>query len=152
MAPDDEARPRILEPLDPQETEEPPPILEEEELVPDVIADPPSGEMDVDLPGSIPEDVPELKEGVPGEVSFLGRKIFRRHHGSNHLYFGLDPGYLRSCLDEFAIQKPVSKLPPLERRMSEFLKRGKEMDEPLSPSAHERYRRVLGRLAGASLS
>ena len=94
----------------------------------------------------------ELKEGMPGEVSFLGRKIFRRHHGSNHLYFGLDPGYLRSCWDEFSIQKPVSKLPPLERRMSEFLKRGKEMDEPLSPSAHERYRRVLGRLAWASLS
>ena len=94
----------------------------------------------------------ELKEGMPGEVSFLGRKIFRRHHGSNHLYFGLDPGYLRSCWDEFSIQKPVSKLPPLERRMSEFLKRGKEMEEPLSPSAHERYRRVLGRLAWASLS
>ena len=94
----------------------------------------------------------ELKEGMPGEVSFLGRKIFRRHHGSNHLYFGLDPGYLRSCWDEFSIQKPVSKLPPLERCMSEFLKRGKEMEEPLSPSAHERYRRVLGRLAWASLS
>ena len=94
----------------------------------------------------------ELKEGMPGEVSFLGRKIFRRHHGSNHIYFGLDPGYLLSCWDEFSIQKPVSKLPPLERRMSEFLKRGKEMDEPLSPSAHERYRRVLGRLAWASLS
>ena len=46
----------------------------------------------------------------------------------------------------------MSKLPPLERRMSEFLKRGKEMEEPLSPSAHERYRRVLGRLAWASLS
>ena len=60
--------------------------------------------------------------------------------------------WILSCLDEFAIQKPVSKLPPLERRMSEFLKRGKEMDEPLSPSAHERYRRVLGRLAWASLS
>ena len=94
----------------------------------------------------------ELKEGVPGEVSFLGRKIFRGHHGFNHLYFGLDPGYLRSCWDEFSIQKPVSKLPSLERRMSEFLKRGKEMDEPLSPSAHERYRRVLGRLAWPSLS
>ena len=63
LAPDDEARPRILEPLDPQETEEPPPILEEEELVPDVIADPPSaGEMDVDLPGSIPEDVPDPED------------------------------------------------------------------------------------------
>ena len=59
----------------------------------------------------------ELKEGMPGEVSFLGRNIFRRRHGSNHLYFGLDPGYLRSCWDEFSIQKPVSKLPPLERRM-----------------------------------
>ena len=94
----------------------------------------------------------ELKEGMPGEVSFSGRKIFRRHHGSNHPHFGLDPGYLRSCWDEFSIQKPVSKLPPLERRMSEFLKRGKEMDEPLSPSAHERYRRVLGRLAWASLT
>ena len=42
LAPDDEARPRILEPLDPQETEESPPILQEEELVPDMIADPPS--------------------------------------------------------------------------------------------------------------
>ena len=94
----------------------------------------------------------ELKEGMPGEVSFIGRKIFRRHHGSNHLYFGLDPGYLRSCWDEFSIQKPASKLPPLERHMSEFLKRGKEMEEPLSPLAHERYRRVLGRLAWASLS
>ena len=57
LALDDEARPRILEPLDPQETEEPPPIVEEEELVPDVMADPPSaGDMDVDLPGSVREE------------------------------------------------------------------------------------------------
>ena len=63
LALDDEARPRILEPLDPQETEEPPPIVEEEELVPDVIADPPSaGDMDVDLPGSVREDVPDLED------------------------------------------------------------------------------------------
>ena len=58
------ARPRILEPLDPQETEEPPPIVEEEELVPDVMADPPSaGDMDVDLPGSVREDVPDWSYG-----------------------------------------------------------------------------------------
>ena len=63
LALDNEARPRILEPLDPQETEEPPPIVEEEELVPDVMADPPSaGDMDVDLPDSVREDVPNLED------------------------------------------------------------------------------------------
>ena len=63
MAPDDEARPRILEPLDPNEAEEPPPILEEEEMVPDASTDlPAAGEMDVDLPGSMPEDVPDFED------------------------------------------------------------------------------------------
>ena len=60
LAPDDEARPRILEPLDPNE--EPPPIVEEE-LVPDAVDGPPAArEMDVDLPGSVPEDVPDLED------------------------------------------------------------------------------------------
>ena len=75
MAPDDEARPRILEPLDPQESEEPPPILEEEELVPDVIADPPSaGEMDVDVPGAIQEDVDDL-ENMELTDSLIGHMV-----------------------------------------------------------------------------
>ena len=50
LAPDDEARPRKLEPV-------------EEELVPDAVDGPPAaGEMDVDLPGSVPEDVPDLED------------------------------------------------------------------------------------------
>ena len=32
----------------------------------------------------------ELLEGKPGEVSFLGRRIFRRKPGEPCVYFGLD--------------------------------------------------------------
>ena len=58
-----------------QETEEPPPIVEEKELVLDVIADPPSaGDVDVDLPGSVREDVPDL-EDMELTDSLIGRMV-----------------------------------------------------------------------------
>ena len=92
----------------------------------------------------------ELLEGKPGEVSFLGRRIFRKKTGEPCVYFGLDAKYLRSCCEEYGITKVAPKLPPLERRYADLIKKGQ--DTPLTPEAHERYRRTLGRLAWASLS
>ena len=93
-----------------------------------------------------------LPEGGPGELTFLGRRIFRRHWGDNSLFFGLEESYLKACWQEFGIDKATIKLPSLERRMADLLKREGPNTEKLSPAAHERYRRVLGRLAWASLS
>ncbi|CAE6945832.1 unnamed protein product [Symbiodinium sp. CCMP2592] len=92
----------------------------------------------------------ELIQDCPGEVSFLGRRIFRRKKGERTVYFGLDEQYLSSCCEEYGITKPAPKLPSLERRYAELLKKGQT--EPISPAAHERYRRTLGRLAWAALS
>ncbi|CAE7695720.1 unnamed protein product [Symbiodinium pilosum] len=65
----------------------------------------------------------ELFEKQPGEVSFLGRRIFRRRKGDNRVYFGLDSKYLESCCEEYNISKSSAKLPPLERRYAELLKK-----------------------------
>ena len=92
----------------------------------------------------------ELLQDCPGEVSFLGRRIFRRKKGERAVYFGLDEQYLSSCCEEYGITKPAPKLPSLERRYAELLKKGQT--ELISPAAHERYRRTLGRLAWAALS
>ena len=46
--------------------------------------------------------------------------------------------------------KPRPKLTSLEKRYAELLKNGQT--EAISPSAHERYRRTLARLAWAALS
>ena len=92
----------------------------------------------------------ELLQDCPGEVSFLGRRIFRRKKGERAVYFGLDEQYLNSCCEEYGITKPAPKLPSLERRYAELLKKGQT--ELISPAAHERYRRTLGRLAWAALS
>ena len=93
----------------------------------------------------------ELLEDSPGEVSFFGRRVFRQQKGDRRVYFGLDQQYLGSCCEEFGITKPSPKLPSLEKRYyNELLKKGQT--ELVSPSAHERYRRTLGRLAWAALS
>ena len=92
----------------------------------------------------------ELLEDIPGEVSFLGRRIFRRRGGDRRVYFGLAANYLDSCCEEFGITKPSPKLVSLEKRYAELLKKG--LTEAISPAAHERYRRTLGRLAWAALS
>ena len=92
----------------------------------------------------------ELLEDSPGEVSFLGRRIFRRRGGDRRVYFGLAANYLDSCCEEFGITKPSPKLVSLEKRYAELLKKG--LTEAISPAAHERYRRTLGRLAWAALS
>ena len=92
----------------------------------------------------------ELLKDSPGEVSFLGRRVFRQQKGDRRVYFGLDQQYLGSCCEEFGITKPSPKLPSLEKRYNELLKKGQT--ELVSPSAHERYRRTLGRLAWAALS
>ena len=89
----------------------------------------------------------ELLEDSPGEVSFLGRRIFRRRGGERRVYFGLAENYLDSCCEEFGITKPSPKLVSLEKRYAELLKKG--LTEAIS---HERYRRTLGRLAWAALS
>ena len=66
--------------------------------------------------------------------------------GKNAVMFGLEPAYLWSCCEEFQISKGTLKLPTLEK----ITKRDKST--PLSPEAHDRYRRVLGKLAWASLT
>ena len=91
----------------------------------------------------------ELHENCAGEVSFLGRRIFR-NKGEKRVYFGLDAKYLDSCCEEYGITKPNPKLPSLEKRYSDLIKKGQT--EKISPAAHEKYRRTLGRLAWAALS
>ena len=60
-----------------------------------------------------------IEEGCEGEVTFLGRKIFRTKEmaGKNAVIFGLEPAYLWSCCEEFQItqgtvqlHKPVASL------------------------------------------
>ena len=89
-----------------------------------------------------------IEEGCEGEVTFLGRKIFRTKEmaGKNAVMFGLEPAYLWSCCEEFQISKGTLKLPTLEK-----ITKG-DKSTPLSPEAHDRYRRVLGKLAWASLT
>ena len=84
----------------------------------------------------------ELLEDSPREVSFLGRRIFRRRGGERRVYFGLAENYLDSCCEEFGITKPSPKLVSLEKRYAELLKKG--LTEAISPAAHERYRRTPG--------
>ena len=93
-----------------------------------------------------------IAEHKAGEVSFLGRKVFRtkEFEGTNVIFFGLSPEYLESCCKEFKITKGTDKLPSLERLVRDFEKKG--TPEKLSPEAHDRYRRVLGKLAWASLT
>ena len=89
-----------------------------------------------------------IEEGREGEVTFLGRKIFRTKEmaGQNAVMFGVEPAYLWSCCEEFQITKGTLKLPTLEK-----ITKG-DKSTPLSPEAHDRYRRVLGKLAWASLT
>ena len=93
-----------------------------------------------------------IEEHRPGEVSFLGRRIFRTKacEGSNVIFFGLDPHYLEGCCTEFQIKKGTTKLPSLERLVREFERKGPS--ERLAPEAHDRFRRVLGKLAWSSLT
>ena len=93
-----------------------------------------------------------IAEHKAGEVSFLGRKVFRtkEFEGTNVIFFGFSPEYLESCCEEFKITKGTDKLPSLERLVRDFEKKG--TPEKLSPEAHDRYRRVLGKLAWASLT
>ena len=93
-----------------------------------------------------------IEEHRPGEVSFLGRRIFRTKacEGSNVIFFGLDPHYLEGCCTEFQIKKGTTKLPSLERLVREFERKGPS--ERLTPEAHDRFRRVLGKLAWSSLT
>ena len=91
----------------------------------------------------------EIPEHGAGEVSFLGRRIFRRS-GDKRVYFGLDSKYLDTCCSEYNITKPSPKLPSLEKRYSDLVRKGQT--EKISPAAHEKYRRTLGRLAWAALS
>ena len=80
-----------------------------------------------------------IQEGCEGEVTFLGRKIFwtKEMAGKNAVMFGLEPAYLWSCCEESQITKGTLKLPTLEK-----ITKG-EKSIPLSPEAHDRYRRVL---------
>ena len=89
-----------------------------------------------------------IEEGCEGEVTFLGRKIFRTKEmaGKNAVMFGLEPAYLWSCCEEFQISTGTLKLPTLEKITKS------DKSTPLSPEAHDRYRRVLGKLAWASLT
>ena len=54
-----------------------------------------------------------IVEHKAGEVSFLGRRVFRTKEcqGTNVIFFGLSPEYLDSCCEEFQITKGTDKLP-----------------------------------------
>ena len=63
-----------------------------------------------------------------GSLKFLGRVISRRA-SSPSLVMQVDPSYMDAACEEFGIKVP------------------KGVESPISPEAHSRYRRVLGRLA-----
>ena len=78
-----------------------------------------------------------------GSLKFLGRVISRRA-GSPSLVMQVDPSYMDAACEEFGIKVPKGVVGPPDIKpnleaMSE--------ESPISPEAHSRYRRVLGRLA-----
>ena len=64
-----------------------------------------------------------IEEGREGEVTFLGRKIFRTKEmaGQNAVMFGLEPAYLWSCCEEFQITHTVNLLIVLSCSGFEFV-------------------------------
>ena len=73
-----------------------------------------------------------------GSLKFLGRVISRR------LVMQVDPSYMDAACEEFGIKVPKGVVGPPDIKPN--LEATSE-ESPISPEAHSRYRRVLGRLA-----
>ena len=84
-----------------------------------------------------------LEPKKPSVISFLGRNIYQKEDGS--LFFGLKPGMLKSCAEEYQITKSA-KLPKLERLWMNA------KATPITHEAYQRYRRVLGKLSWMALT
>ena len=78
-----------------------------------------------------------------GSLKFLGRVISRRT-GSPSLVMQVDPSYMDAACEEFGIKVPKGVVGPPDIKPN--LEATSE-ESPISPEAHSRYRRVLGRLA-----
>ena len=78
-----------------------------------------------------------------GSLKFLGRVISRRA-SSPSLVMQVDPSYMDAACEEFGIKVPKGVVGPPDIKPS--LEATSE-ESPISPEAHSRYRRVLGRLA-----
>ena len=78
-----------------------------------------------------------------GSLKFLGRVISRRA-GSPSLVMQVDPSYMDAACEEFGIKVPkgVVGRPDIKPNLE-----ATSEESPISPEAHSRYRRVLGRLA-----
>ena len=84
-----------------------------------------------------------LLPGQQSVISFLGRNIYQKKDGA--LYFGLKPGMLQGCAEEYQISKGA-KLPKLERLWTSV------ESTPITHDAYQRYRRVLGKLSWLALT
>ena len=78
-----------------------------------------------------------------GSLKFLGRVISRRA-SSPSLVMQVDPSYMDAACEEFGIKVPKGVVGPPHIKPSLEATSG---ESPISPEAHSRYRRVLGRLA-----
>ena len=78
-----------------------------------------------------------------GSLKFLGRVISRRA-GSPSLVMQVDPSYMDAACEEFGIKVPKGVVGPPDIKPN--LEATSE-ESAISPEAHSRYRRVLGRLA-----
>ena len=78
-----------------------------------------------------------------GSLKFLGRVISRRA-SSPSLVMQVDPSHMDAACEEFGIKVPKGVVGPPDIKPS--LEATSE-ESPISPEAHSRYRRVLGRLA-----
>ena len=84
-----------------------------------------------------------LEPGKASVIAFLGRNIYQKKDGS--LFFGLKPGMLKSCAEEYKITKEA-KLPKLERLWKSL------EEKPITQEAYQRSRRVLGKLSWIALT
>ena len=82
------------------------------------------------------------KEGG-GSLKFLGRMISRQS-GSPTLVMQVDASYMDGACEDFGIKVPkgVASPPDIKPSLEATVE-----ESPISPEAHSRYRRVLGRLA-----
>ena len=78
-----------------------------------------------------------------GSLKFFGRMISRQS-GSLSLVMQVDSSYMDGACEEFGIKVPkgVASPPDIKPSLEATVE-----ESPISPEAHSRYRRVLGRLA-----
>ena len=76
-----------------------------------------------------------------GSLKFLGRTIFREK-GNPSLHLFVDENYLNSAFEEYGITRGSSAFPDIRSMIEQTVK-----ESQVSTEAHNRFRRVLGRLA-----